>query len=131
MFAASTVAEQYFGTQVRSSSPLELVVMLYDAALRHATTAREAMARRDIPARRAALSRTLAIVAELQGSLDLDQGGDVARELDRLYVWMTDRLTDATVRQDSRPIDEVIRILDTLADAWRTIAGSSAPEAPR
>jgi flagellar protein FliS len=131
MFAASIVAEQYFGTQIRSSSPIELVVMLYDGALRQATTARDAMARGDIPARRAALTRTMAIIAELQGSLDLDQGGEVARELDRLYVWMTDRLTDATVRQDARPIDEVIHILNMLADAWRTIASGQAPEPPR
>jgi flagellar protein FliS len=73
----------------------------------------------------------MAIIAELQGSLDLDQGGEVARELDRLYVWMTDRLTDATVRQDARPIDEVIHILNMLADAWRTIASGQAPEPPR
>jgi flagellar protein FliS len=118
-------ATQYVHTQVRSSTPLELVVLLYDAALTSAGTARDAMARKDIPTRRAALSRMLAIVAELQNTLDLDNGGQIAKDLDALYAWITSRLLDATVQQSVRPIDEVIRVLKPLRDAWQTIATES------
>jgi len=64
----------YRTTQVQSRTPLELVVMLYDGALKFMGTARDAIERRDIPARRDALSRTLAIISELQSTLNLAEG---------------------------------------------------------
>jgi flagellar protein FliS len=125
MITPSRVANQYVQTQVRSSSPLELVVLLYDAALQSAATARDAMTRRDVPARKAALSRLLAIIAELQNTLDLERGGKVAADLDSLYGWMASRLVDATVEQSVRPIDDTIRVLEPLREAWRTIAAQA------
>ena len=56
--------DSYRQTQAQSRTPVELVVMLYDGALRFLATARAAIERRDIPARREALSRTLAIISE-------------------------------------------------------------------
>lgn len=122
MTAYGRATNPYLQTQVRSSTPLELVVMLYDGALRHATAARDAMERRDIPARKAAMSKAMAIVSELQSTLDLDKGGPVAEELDRLYTWITQQLIDATVRRDVAPIDEVRKVLTILRDAWQQIA---------
>ena len=83
---ASLAAQQYLGTQVEASTPVERVVLLYDASLRWLGTAREAMAARNIPARREALSRTMGIIGELQQSLDMERGGATAEELDRLHV---------------------------------------------
>ena len=74
----------YRQTEIQSRSPLELVVMLYDGALRFTADARDAMVRRDIRARQQHLSRALAIVSELQSTLDMDTGGDVAEHLDKL-----------------------------------------------
>jgi flagellar protein FliS len=113
-------------TQVRSRTPLELVVMLYDGALRSTATAIEAMARRDIPARRDAVSRALAIVSELQSTLNMEQGGQIAVELDRLYTWMTDSLVRATVKQDPAPIHDVRRVLESLRDSWHQVATAPA-----
>ena len=122
----ATAASQYLGIQVESSTPLERVVLLYDAAVRWVGTARDAMDRKDIPTRREAVSRAMAIVGELQQSLDMDRGGATAAELDRLYTWMTEQLTDAVIRQDARPLADVERHLVTLGDAWRTIASQPA-----
>lgn len=126
MMHPATAADQYFRTQVRSSAPLELVVLLYDAALRSTATAREAMLRNDIPARKTALSKAMAIVNELQSVLDMERGGSIAGELDRLYTWITSRLVDAVVKQDARPLEDVRRVLETLRDAWHTIATTPA-----
>jgi flagellar protein FliS len=128
MSSAGHAAHHYFQTQVRSSSPLELVVMLYDAAIRSTATAVDALDRRDIPARRAAISRALSLVAELQSVLDLERGGALAAELDRLYTWMTDQLVEATVNQAAGPVRQVQRVLETLRDGWHQIA--TAPRAP-
>jgi flagellar protein FliS len=123
-------ANQYLSTQVRSSTPLELVLLLYDAALRHATAARDAMARGDIAVRRTSMSKLMAVVGELQHTLDMDRGGDIARQLDDLYSWALGQLLDATVHQDARRIDDVHRVLSILRDAWSTVAaGSAAPVA--
>ena len=100
--------------------------MLYDTALRFTATANDALIARDIPARRAAMSKAMAVISELQGCLNMDQGGAVAEELDRLYSWMTDRLVDATIKQDPAPVQEVRKVLEVLRGAWQEIAAKPA-----
>src|SRR5690348_14179915 len=119
MYKPNARADQYLRTQVESSTPLELVVLLYDAALRCTLAARDAMARRDIAARRDAISKAMAIVSELQATLDLAEGGAIAADLDRLYTWIIGRLTAATTEQRVQPIEEARSVLTTLASAWR------------
>ncbi len=119
-------ADRYLQTRIQSSRPLELVVVLYDGALQALAAAQEALVKRDIPARRVAMDRALAIVAELQNTLDMEQGREIAAELDRLYTWITERLVDATVKQDPAPVGEVRRVLEVLRDAWRQIAVAPA-----
>lgn len=119
----------YKQTQAHASTPLERVVLLYDGAVRYMENARDAIGRRDIPARRDALSRTLAIVAELQSTLDMDRGGDLAVELDRIYHYVMTRLMDAAVNHDARAIDDARRVLDILREAWRTVAVAPPLEA--
>jgi flagellar protein FliS len=116
----------YRQTEIQSRSPLELVVMLYDGALRFTADARDAMVRRDIRARQQHLSRALAIVSELQSTLDMDTGGDVAEHLDTLYGFVRDRLMDASSRQDLQPLDEARRVLTTLREGWLAISRASA-----
>jgi flagellar protein FliS len=115
-------AQAYQTTHIQSQSPLELVVLLYAGALRFMRTAAEAMERRDLVAKRDAMSRAMAIVAELQNTLNLAEGGEVARSLDRLYGYVTSRLLDANANQDPAPLHESIRLMAGLHDAWATIA---------
>ena len=117
-------ADAYRRTSVQSSSPLELVVMLYDGAIRFVIEAREAIARNDVRARTAAVSRTLEIVAELQNTLNLKEGGEVGRELDRLYSYMRARLFDVTSTGDDDAAKEVHKLLTTLREGWSQIAAS-------
>jgi flagellar protein FliS len=125
-------SRSYLEVQVRSASPIDLVVLLYDGALQSAAAASAAMGQHDIPARRRALNKLFGFLGELQSSLDYEKGGAVAAELARLYDYMVTRLTDAIVRQDAAPIDEVRRLLEPLRDAWRQAATSTEPAgAPR
>jgi len=117
-------ADAYRRIEAESRSPLELVVMLYDGALRFTAEARDAMNRNDVRARAHAISRALAIVAELQNTLNVDKGGAVAEELDRLYVYVTEKLVAATTRRDVASLDEARTVLLTLRDAWGQIAAS-------
>src|SRR5262245_6765641 len=111
-------AQTYLQTQVQSRSPLELVVMLYDGAIRFLEQAGDAMDQRDMPTKARAISKAMAIIAELQSTLNMEQGGEIALQLDGLYTHITTRLVDANVQRDRAPINEVIALLRPLRDAW-------------
>ena len=119
-------AEAYYQTHVQSRSPLELVVMLYDGALRFCDQAATAMDAGDMPTKAVAMSRAFAILAELQNTLNVKDGGDVAHQLDALYSHMHDRLVDANVQRSSAPIRDVMRLLTPLRDAWAQVATPAA-----
>ena len=112
----------YRRTQVQAASPLELVVMLYDGALASMHAARAAIERRDIAARRDALAKVLAIVNELQSTLDMANGGDLAASLDDLYAYVNARLLQAASENAVAPLDDSIRVFDGLREAWATVA---------
>ena len=96
--------------------------MLYDGALASITEARSAAAHGDTRRQGAAVSKALAIVASLQETLNLDDGGSVAEELDRLYAYASRRLLDVTVNRDVSALGEVHKLLSCLRSAWQEIA---------
>lgn len=122
MYAAARATDAYRQTEVRSRTPLELVVMLYDGAIKFMLSAQEAIHRNDIPARKIGLSKALAIISELQSTLNMDQGGEIAANLDELYRWSSVRLLDATVHNDPVAIDDVLKVFRTLREGWSDIA---------
>ena len=119
-------ADAYRRVEAQSRSPLELVIMLYDGALRFLTDARTAAAAKDLAGRSRGVTKTLAIVGELQSTLNVAQGGSVATELDRLYTYVSARLLDVSLKQDVGAIDEVHKLLSTVRDGWVQVAGQGA-----
>jgi flagellar protein FliS len=121
-------AQAYLQTQVQSRTPVELVVMLYDGAIRFLGQARDAMATGDLVAKRHALSRGLAIVQELQHMLNMEAGGEVAERLDGLYTYILGRCYEANTQRDTKGLEEAIKLLAPLRDAWASVA--AAPMTP-
>jgi flagellar protein FliS len=118
----------YQTVDAQSRSPLELVVMLYDGAIRFVRQAQDAHCRGDTRRRATDVSRALAIVGELQSTLDVERGREVASELDRLYHYMTGRLLDVTVKGDVTALDETLRLLATLREGWaHACSGAAEP----
>ena len=118
MSPTSRGIDAYRRTEAQSASPMQLVVMLYDGALRFLSEARAAQATGDMPRRAHALRRVAAIIAECHSTLDLERGGAVAAELDRLYSYVSARLLDVTVKKDATAIDEIHKLLTPLRNAW-------------
>ena len=116
----------YRQTQVQSRTPLELVVMLYDGTLKFLHLTRDAIERRDLHARRDASSRALAIISELQSTLNMAEGGEIAQRLDELYGFVNLRILDATKHNAVTPIDDAIRVIENLRGAWVSIAVAPA-----
>jgi flagellar protein FliS len=117
--------ESYRRTAIEGSTPVDLIVMLYDGALRFGAEARAALLRRDIRARATAISKMLGIVGELQGTLDLDRGGSIAASLNGLYSYVSRLLVEASAKQDVALLDEAVRLLSTLREGW---TGAREPE---
>jgi flagellar secretion chaperone FliS len=115
-------AQAYLQTHVQSRSPLELVVMLYDGLLRFLGEAGAAIDGQSLQTKRESISKALAILSELQSTLNMDQGGDVAVSLDALYTYVNGRVLEASIQNDRGPLDECARLLRTLRDAWSEIA---------
>lgn len=125
----SRAAAAYKQVAVTSRSPLELVVMLYDGAIASLAGAREAIVVRDLFVKRDRLAHALAILDHLQSTLDMAGGGEIAANLDRLYGYATMQIVESSRTLDPAGIDEAIRILSGLRDAWSQIAAAPQPEA--
>jgi len=109
-------------TSVISASPHKLIVLLYDGALAAIKSAANHMAAGHIPEKGAAISKALDIINNgLRASLDKKAGGEIAGNLDALYVYMTERLLTANLQNKADMLVEVQTLLIDLRDAWSQI----------
>lgn len=121
---ASDCARAYRTNSIVTASPGQLVLMLFDGALRSLAIARDAFAMPPEDMRRIAvinnqLIKAQNIIAELQGTLNLEAGdGKFAREMYRLYDYYTRRLVEANMRKDVAPVIEVEKLLGEVRSAW-------------
>ena len=96
--------DAYLESRVLSADPVELVCMLYERALTLVSQARISLAAGDVPARCHAISQTLAILSELEASLNHEAGGQISKELQRLYQHMRTRLLTANLKREDAPL---------------------------
>jgi len=122
------MANPYFEMNVRTADPLQLVVQMYDGAIRFVHKARELQRTGHLRARGEALSRALAIVHELRASLDLSRGADAAPGLEALYVFVGEQLVDANLNGNEDRLEAVLSVLEPLRAAWLQIARGEASE---
>lgn len=124
-YAQSTTSnpyQQYQAVAVETASPLQLVVMLYDGAIRFCTQAEEAVRRQNREMARERIDRVQAILAELMSTLNMEAGGEVAQNLYRVYEFSMYRLVQAQLHQNPDEIADVSRLLRELREAWAEIA---------
>lgn len=113
-----SAARSYFQTQVTTTTQGDLVILLFDAALKFLHQAKEKMAEKNYAQKGILLSRALDILAELQGSLNAQKGGDLADRLQKLYFYCSSSLLTANLKMDTAKVDEVAHILSRLRDAF-------------
>ena len=123
-------ANRYQEVGVNTATPVHLVVMLYDAAIRSLEEARGYMERKDISGRGRAINKCSSIISELQSSLNLREGGDIALSLNRLYDYIKMTLLRAGVEQNPDLLIEVMGLLENLHSAWRQIDSGAAESSP-
>ncbi len=113
---------RYREMEIKTATPEMVVVKLYEGALRFIRSAKANQESGKIAGRATAIAKALAIVNELQHSLNLEQGGEIARNLDALYFYVTDRLLEANVRGTVQPLEDASGVLSTLNEAWVEVA---------
>ncbi|MCX8030426.1 MAG: flagellar export chaperone FliS [Thermodesulfovibrionales bacterium] len=112
----------YTKTKVNTSTtPLDLVIMLYDGAIEYLQKAIYHIKEGDNLKKSENLSRARAIIEELLSSLNLDIGGEIAENLQSLYLYMLMELLKANLKNDIKKIEEVVKLLVELRSAWRAI----------
>lgn len=115
-------------TGVSGADPHKLVEMLYDGALDAIARARGAMARGEVEAKGQAVSQAVRIVEEgLRSALNRKDGGDVAENLNNVYVYITARLTHANLRNDDAALQECVKLLTPIRDAWVAMKPAGRP----
>jgi flagellar protein FliS len=114
--------QQYRATKVETAGSVDLVVMLYQGAVRFIRLGIDAIERNDGKAAHENLVRAQDIVVELLGSLNHEAGGQIAGQLASVYDYCFRRLVTANVKKDAIPAREVVVIMRDLGTAWQEIA---------
>jgi flagellar protein FliS len=110
-------------TGVPGASAHQLVLMLFDGFADAVAQAKGALAAGDVDGKCRAITRAVRIVDEgLKASLDFEGGSSLAHDLSALYAYVTLRLTQGNLRNDAAALDECLRLIQPLRDAWRSIA---------
>ncbi|MBN1114546.1 MAG: flagellar export chaperone FliS [Oligoflexia bacterium] len=111
--------QNYKQTQVGTASREKILLMLYEGAIKYCKLGRKALENRDIAEKGRMIGKTLDIIFELRNTLDFEVGGQVAAQLEQLYNYMVDELSEANLTNDARHFDIVIEMLETLYDGWK------------
>ena len=110
-------------TDIETASPHRLIPLLLDGATDKLRAARRAMDQAKIADKGANISWSISIIDGLRASLNLEQGGELAANLERLYDYMTRTLVEANLNGDRRKLDEVEGLLNEIRAAWKGIEG--------
>ncbi|MCR4952585.1 MAG: flagellar export chaperone FliS [Treponema sp.] len=122
----------YQKTNITTASQGRLVVLLYEGAIKQLTAALTfiepdgKILAKNIEKFGLAIQKAQGIITELQVSLDMDKGGDIAKNLMSLYLFFNEELTSANINHDSQKLNSVLKMLKDLAEAWKQVANSTA-----
>ncbi|MCL2130265.1 MAG: flagellar export chaperone FliS [Treponema sp.] len=134
--AYTNAISSYRETRVKTASQGQLIIMLYDEAVKHLDRALDLL---DLNSRgkknpaniekiSKAILKTQEIITELTVSLDFEQGGEIAKNLFSLYTWYNKELLESNIHHDIKRINEVRNQLADLKGAWMEIVAKSNSE---
>lgn len=115
--------QTYKETQIKTATQGKLILMLYDGAIRNLNSALENMRQehRAYDVTNNFLIKTQDIITELMVSLDFEQGGEIARNLFNLYVFMNRQLLEGNIGKKEQPLLEVRKLLTELRGVWAEV----------
>lgn len=119
--AIKSYAKVHYRTNVEIASPHRLIDMLYEGAIDRIVQAKGALEHGNIEVKGSKINSAISIVGGLRESLNTDEGGELAMNLNNLYLYIQTLLTRAHSSNDKSKLDEAITLLGDLRDAWKQI----------
>ncbi|MGD9579818.1 MAG: flagellar export chaperone FliS [Vampirovibrionia bacterium] len=119
---------QYKKAQVQTASPEQILIMLYDGAIRFLNQAKIHMQNKDIEQSHTNIIKAQRIITEFMSSLDMELGGEMAENLFNLYEYLHHRLVQANIKKDVEALDEVLEHLRSLKATWEEAIKIAAKE---
>lgn len=110
---------KYKETQVGTASREKILLMLYEGAIRFSKLCKIAMENKDMNEKGKYIGKTLDIVFELKNTLDFKVAPEIANQLEGLYNYMIEELTNANIKNEVKLVDNVINVLTTLYTGWK------------
>lgn len=108
----------YRQASVRTMDQNKLIVMLYDGAIRHIKIALKHLSTGEIEKVHNSLVKSKNIISELMASLNMEKGGEIAKNLQTLYSYMFGQLIEANMNKNRAPAEDVLHLLQQLREAW-------------
>jgi flagellar protein FliS len=108
----------YKKTSVETASKEQILLMLYQAAIKNCKKGIEAIEQKNLAKKGEYIGKMQDIVVELSNSLDFEVGGDVAKELASLYDYILYSSTQANIKIEKSHLEGCLRVLNTLYDGW-------------
>ncbi len=115
----SNGVSQYKKTAVQTANRGQVLIMLYEGALKHLKKAMDAIEKKQIAEKGIYIGKTHDIIIELTASLDHKIGGKIAEDLERLYNFMSEQLLKANMENSKARLESVYKTLETLLEGWR------------
>ncbi len=110
--------QHYLKTQIETASKPQLLVMIFNAAVKKLHMAKSHMEKKEIEKAHTELTKVQRIFTELMVALDFEKGGEIAENLLRIYDFIYHHLVKANIKQDAKMVEEIIPIVDDLRDGW-------------
>ncbi len=111
--------QKYKATAVQSASREKLLLMMYEGAIKFTKLAIQAADEKRIADRGINIGRAYDIIMELNNTLDHKVGGDISKNLEQLYMYITELYTKANITGTAEPLREALKLLETLYDGWQ------------
>jgi len=110
--------QRYRAVKIQTATPAQIMLMLYDGAIRFAKIAKQKIDADDLAGKGTYVGKVQAIISELMSSLDFSIAPELCTQLEQLYIYIMEQLTEANVSMKQEPLDVVIKLLLTLREGW-------------
>lgn len=119
--ALNSYSDYGYNSEIEYADPHRLIQMLFEGALKRISFAKGAMQRKEIAEKGKFISQTIEIVGGLRASLDVENGGEIAANLESLYDYISRRLVTANLKNSEEILEEVGGLLRDVKAAWDAI----------
>jgi len=108
-------------SEITVASPHRIIQLMFAGALQRLAQSRYAIEQNDLANKGIYINKAIGIITGLSNSLNMDEGGQIAKNLSELYDFMLRKISEANLNNDAKAIDDVCDILRTIKEGWDAI----------